>query len=413
MKIAIRIVLFALLISGCKKEDENLIKIPHNQNPGDFTVEVTQITNNSSLLNWNAAVDPDNDKVTYTIFLGETEAQTNLETTEFLLESLQAQTNYKGKVVASDSNGNTSENTFDFITAEDEIFDKEVAVVWQKSLGGTLDDEAYEIQRTNDGGYIIGGSSESIDGDIGANKGAKDCWVVKLDNLGNIVWETSLGGSGNETIHGIQQTTDGGYIVGAFSSSSDGDVSGNNGMRDFWIVKLNASGNLVWETSLGGSKDDILESILQTEDGGYVAAGFSSSADGNVTENNGGADAWVVRLDASGSLIWETNLGGSGGDIAVSVDQTIDLGFILAGYTSTAENKRDLWVAQLDASGSLVWEKKLGGSENDEAISVQQTLDNGFIVGGYSNSSNGNVGENQGSSDAWIIKLNVSGELLW
>lgn len=407
-------IFICVLFLGCNNnDDENLTTIPQNQKPGDFTVQITQITENSAVLSWNAAVDPDNDKVTYTIFLGDNEVQTNLETTELLLESLMPLTNYNGKVVASDGNENASENTFAFTTEEGEIISEEVSVVWQKSLGGTLDDEAYEIQQTSDGGYIIGGSSESIDGDIGANKGAKDCWVVKLDNLGNIEWETNLGGSGNETIHGIQQTTDGGYIVGAFSTSSDGDVGGNNGMRDFWIVKLNASGNLVWETSLGGSSDDILESIMQTEDGGYVAAGFSSSGDGNVTENNGSADAWIVRLDSSGSLVWETNLGGSGGDIAVSIDQTMDLGFIMTGYTSTAENKRDLWVVKLDASGIISWEKELGGSENDEAVSVQQTADNGYIIGGYSRSSDGNVGENKGSSDAWIVKLNVSGELVW
>lgn len=125
-------------------------------------------------------------------------------------------------------------------------------MVWHKSLGGILNDESYEIQSTNDSGYIIGGSSESTDGDIGANKGAKDCWFVKLDKLGNIEWETNLGGSGNETIHGVKQTTDGEYIIGAFSISNNGDVGGNNGMRDFWIVKLNASGSMVWETSLGG-----------------------------------------------------------------------------------------------------------------------------------------------------------------
>lgn len=405
------IIIIYILILGCNNDDDNLTTL-QNQKPGDFTVQITQITDNNALLSWNVAVDPDDDKVTYSVFLGNDEVQTNLETTEFLLEGLIAQTNYNGKVVASDGNGNESENTFAFITEGGEIINEEVSIAWQKSLGGTFDDEAYEIEQTTDGGYIIGGSSESGDGDVGGNKGGKDCWIIKLDSLGNIEWETNLGGSDNETIHGIQQTMDGGYIVGAFSTSSDGDVGGNNGMRDFWIVKLNASGNLVWETSLGGSSDDILESIQQTSDGGYIAAGFSSSDNGNVSGNNGKADAWIVRLDETGNLVWETNLGGSDSDIAASIDQTIDLGFIVAGYTTT-ENKRDLWIAKLDDTGSLDWQKTLGGSENDEAVSVEQTIDSGYIIGGYSRSVDGDVGENQGSTDAWIIKLNVTGDLLW
>ncbi|WP_024768533.1 fibronectin type III domain-containing protein [Aquimarina macrocephali] len=408
------LIILCLSIVGCNNDDDKVIPPAsvENQVPGDFTIQVSQITDNSALLEWTAAVDPDDDKVTYSVFLGDNEVQSNLETTEFLLEGLIAETNYNGKVVASDGNENESENTFTFITEGGEIINEEVSIAWQKSLGGTFDDEAYEIEQTSDGGYIIGGSSESTDGDVGGNKGGKDCWIIKLDSLGNIEWETNLGGSNNETIHGIQQTMDGGYIVGAFSTSSDGDVGGNNGMRDFWIVKLNASGNLVWETNLGGTSDDILESIQQTSDGGYVAVGFSLSGNGNVTGNNGKADAWIVRLDETGNLVWETNLGGPENDFMGSIDQTIDLGFIVAGYTTT-ENKRDLWIAKLDDTGNLDWQKTLGGSENEEAVSVEQTIDSGYIIGGYSTSVDGDVGENKGSADAWIIKLNVTGDLLW
>jgi hypothetical protein len=313
-------------ISGCNNDDSNTIVL-ENFPPSDFTVLASEITDNSALLTWSIATDPESGKVTYSVFLEGNEIQSNINETEFLLENLNAQTSYNGKVIATDTKGGTSESTFAFTTEEETgiiVDEEDISIAWAKSLGGSLDDEAYKIIQTIDGGYIAVGSSESDDGDIGNNNGMRDCWIVKLDELGNIEWETSVGGTGNDTPHDIQQTLDGGYILGAFSTSSDGDVGGNSGMRDFWIVKLNSIGDIIWETNLGGSKDDILESIKQTSDGGYVAAGFSLSSDEDVAENNGHADAWVVKLDALGNLEWETNIGGANNDIAASIDQTTD-----------------------------------------------------------------------------------------
>jgi hypothetical protein len=254
------------------------------------------------------------------------------------------------------------------------------------------------------------GASESNDGDVGGNKGGKDCWIVKLDASGNLVWETNLGGSNNDTIHDIEQTTDGGYIIGAFSNSSDGDVGGNNGMRDFWIIKLNASGNLIWETNIGGTSDDILESIMQASDGGYVAVGFTSSDEFDV---NGQSDAWIIKLDESGNFQWETNLGGSQRDLAFSVDQTTDQGYVVAGSRETNDNKRDIWIAKLNSVGNFEWEKTYVGSENEEAESIQQTSEGGFIIAGYSRSGDGDIGENKGGTDALVIKTDISGNMQW
>src|SRR5690606_15934938 len=157
------------------------------------------------------------------------------------------------------------------------------------------DDIAYSIQQTFDGGYILAGESNSTDWDVTGNHGGFDYWVVKISDQGSIQWQNSLGGSGNDRANSIIQTTDGGYIVTGYSNSTDGDVSGNHGGVDFWVVKLNNQGVIEWQKSLGGSNSDAAYNIQQTEDGGYVVAGLSSSNDGDVSENQAGEDFWVVK----------------------------------------------------------------------------------------------------------------------
>ncbi|MRX63592.1 fibronectin type III domain-containing protein [Maribacter luteus] len=419
--------LIGILVIGCNNDDDNRTTEPKNEKPGNFTVQVTQITANSAVLTWNAAVDPDKDKVTYTVFLGDNEVQANLETTEFLLENLTAQTDYNGKVTASDGNGNTSENTFDFTTEEE---DEEgaadgVSIAWEKSFGGSKIDMANSLQLTVDGGYIIAGTSDSDDGDVGGNNDAEgylggDFWIIKLNHSGDLMWETNLGGSSDEGGNDIQQTADGGYIVVGMTDSNDQDISGDTSSADVWIVKLDGSGNLVWETNYGGGSGDEANAVRQTVDGGYIVAGFTGSSDGDVEDNNGGLDYWILKLDANGTLVWETTLGGSGFDIAKSIEQTSDGGYIVAGYSESPDGdvggnygERDYWAVKLDASGNLAWETHLGGSLDDYAYDIHQTSDLGYIVAGYSESSDFDVSDNYGNRDYWVVKLNTTGEITW
>jgi len=174
------------------------------------------------------------------------------------------------------------------------------SIVWQKCLGGSLGDAANSIQQTTDGGYVVVGFTNSNDGDVSGNHGLSDYWVVKLDALGDIVWQKCLGGHSSDGASSIQQTTDGGYIVAGFTNSNDGDVSGNHGLSDYWVVKLNSSGSIEWQRCLGGSDYDGAYFIQQTTDSGYVIAGLSYSNDGDVSGNHGGEDYWVVKLNAGG-----------------------------------------------------------------------------------------------------------------
>jgi len=291
---------------------------------------------------------------------------------------------------------------------------------WQKSLGGSENDLIFSMQQTADDGYIVVGDSYSVDGDITGNHGNWDYWVVKLDLAGNITWQKSLGGSGSDYANSIQQTTDGGYIVAGFSFSNDGDVTGNHGGDDFWVVKLDAAGNINWENSLGGSGLDYAESIQQTSDGGYVVVGGSDSNDGDVTGNHGRKDCWVVKMDASGTIMWQKSLGGSLADSGYSIQQTSDGGYIIAGESESSDGdvtgnngNKDNWIVKLDASGNITWQQSLGGSNHDSAKSIQQTTDGGYIVTGWSNSNDGDITGNHANYDYWIVKLNATGNITW
>ena len=170
--------------------------------------------------------------------------------------------------------------------------------VWQRCLGGSDFDIAYSIQQTTDGGYIFAGGTNSNNGDVsGYHGGDGDIWVVKLDSAGNKLWQRCLGGSGIELwLSSVEQTSDGGYVVIGTTGSNDGNVSGNKGLWDVWVVKLNSTGSLVWQKCLGGTSVDYGFSIQQTFDGGYVLAGLTASNDGDVSGNHGGIDIWVAKL---------------------------------------------------------------------------------------------------------------------
>jgi hypothetical protein len=292
---------------------------------------------------------------------------------------------------------------------------------WEKNLGGTDSESARYVEQTSDGGYILCGNSKSNDGDVGGNNGDSDYWVVKLDEDGEIMWEKNYGGSSNDFAWSIKQTTDEGDIVSGYSGSSDGDVSGNNGSTDYWILKLDVDGEIVWDKNLGGSSNETARYIQQSEDGGFVVAGFSRSNDGDVGGNNGGFDYWIVKLNSDGEIMWEKSLGGSNDEIGWSVEELITGGYIVCGYSNSNDGDvggnnggSDYWIVGLGSDGEILWEKNYGGSNNEFTNSLQQTIDGGYIIGGNSGSLNsGDVGGNNGGSDYWIVKVNQTGEILW
>lgn len=287
-------------------------------------------------------------------------------------------------------------------------------------LGGTFNDAALSAAYTADGGYAVAGLSNSNDGDVSGNHGSSDLWVIKLSSTGALQWQKSLGGSGPESAQSIIRTTDEGYAVAGYTRSNDGDVSGNNGKADFWVVKLSSTGTLQWQKALGGTEDEIAYSIVQTTDGGYAVAGYSNSNNGDVSGNHGGYDWWVVKLSSTGTLQWQKTLGGTGTESAQSIIQTTDGGYAITGYSDSNDGnvsgnhgQQDIVVMKLDSSGNLQWQKAVGGTNTDLGNSIVQSADGGYAIGGYTRSNDGDVTGNHGDYDFLVIKLSNTGALEW
>ena len=285
---------------------------------------------------------------------------------------------------------------------------------WQKCLGGSSYDYVNSIQATPDGGYIMAGQTDSNDGDVSGNHGSYDVWAVKLDQSGNLQWQKCLGGSSYDYVNNIQATPDGGYIMAGQTDSYDGDVSGYHYNSDVWVVKLDQSGNLEWQKCLGGNGTEYANSIQATPDGGYIMAGQTDSNGGDVSGNHGYNDVWVVKLDQSGNLQWQRCLGGSSDDYSNSIQETSDGGYIMAGFTISNDGDvsgnhgyYDVWVIKLDQSGNLQWQRCLGGTSADyvNINSIQATPDGGYIMAGQTNSNDGDVSGNHGYNDVWVVKI--------
>jgi len=308
-------------------------------------------------------------------------------------------------------------------------------LAWQQSFGGTGSDGLFSLQPTADGGCIVGGqsSSGSSGNKTNAGFGGSDFWVVKLNADGDGVWEAAFGGGGSEGLFALQQTTNGGYVLGGFSTSG---ISGNKttpgfGLRDFWIVRLDANGGMVWDRTYGGDKDDTLFALEPTADGGFVCAGFTlSGATGNkTTTSRGEGDFWVLRLDASGNKVWETTLGGTNEDTAYSLLVMTNGDIIVAGGSTSgiggnktspnrgAVGSSDLWVLRLNSSGTRLWDRTFGSAADDAiySASMVRTTDGGMLVGcdSYAGAGGNKSSSPFGADDFWVVRLDSDGNLLW
>ncbi len=295
------------------------------------------------------------------------------------------------------------------------------AIEWEKNYGGSMEDRAHSVIQTTDGGYAVAGFSGSADGDATVNKGSLDVWVVKTDGTGTLQWQKSFGGSGIDIANCIKQTADGGFAISGLSNSNDGDVSGSHGGQDFWVLKLNGTGVLEWQKALGGTGDDGSTSLLQAPDGGYMVAGVSESNNGDISGNHGQEDLWVLKLSSTGSLEWQKPFGGTGNDVAYAIIETNDGKYAIAGASNSNDGNvsgnhggRDSWVIKINATGTLLeWQKTIGGSLDEQVHSLIQTTDGNYIVAGFSVSETGDIaGPAHGAEDFFISKLDANGNAI-
>jgi len=306
---------------------------------------------------------------------------------------------------------------------------------WDKDFGGINWDIATSIQQTSDGGFIIGGFSYS---GIGGDKtqdtwGQHDYWIVRTDSLGNKLWDRDYGSTSWDELYSIQQTSDGGFIMGGSSLSGIGGdkTEGNRdtatgGTYDYWIVKTDSLGNKLWDKVFGGTDDDRLFSVQKTSDGGFILGGSSlSGTGGDKTQGSWGHyDYWIVKIDSLGNKQWDKDLGGVLEEQLNSMQQTTDGGFILAGIsasfisgdkTQPSWGDDDYWIVKTDSLGNKQWDKDFGGNIREELHSIQQTSDSGYLISGDSYSGiSGNKSENNlGNEQAWVVKTDSLGNLRW
>ncbi len=255
-------------------------------------------------------------------------------------------------------------------------------VQWAKTYGGTNDDRASSVQQTSDGGYIVAGHTFSF------GAGSYDIFLIKTDANGNVIWAKTYGGTDYDWASSVQQTSDGGYIVAGGTRSF--------GAGDIFLIKTDANGNVIWAKTYGGTS---AYSVQQTSDGGYIVAGATGFG-------AGGSDIFLIKTDANGNVIWAKTYGGISDDYAHSVQQTSDGGYIVAGHTfSFGVINVDIFLIKTDANGNVIWAKTYGGTSWDDASSVQQTSDGGYIVAGYIDSLGA------GDDNFFLIKTDANGNI--
>lgn len=313
-------------------------------------------------------------------------------------------------------------------------------ILWEKSYGGKHAEYLFDAQPTADYGFILAGSS--ISGKTGnkedANKGDLDYWLWKMDEKGDLDWQKSFGGTGVDLLYSVKLTSDGGFILAGISNSNKGldKKEDTKGQDDFWIIKLDAKGNELWQQTIGGSGQEKLQTICQTADGGYVIGGTSASyktrkddkgvldAFGKSEDTRGNLDYWIVKLKKDGKIEWQKTLGG------IYVDELKDLlvlpnGNILAGgYSNSPQSgdktqdnygMGDFWLVELSNEGQLLWQQTLGAEADDNLFAIELTSDGGFMVGGNSNSASSNMKSkaSKNGSDFWILKFDTDKVLQW
>ena len=339
-------------------------------------------------------------------------------------------------------------------------------VNWSKSYGGSNEDNLNSMESTTDGGYIVAGSTYSEDGDIISKNGGLEGLIIKLNSMGEIEWSRTFGDTRADSFNSIKQTHDRGYIAsGVFNNTSSpmehpqlwtlkldssgivewesaldlGDYGGSSSVMEtidsnyimvgsgytigrfdslkMWVAKKNSKGKTLWSKFYGGSKNDIGITSIETKEGDYIIVGKSSSVDGDLYGKKLGY-TWLLKLDQNGNIIWSKYFGGTRTDYISSIITTIDGGFLAVGSSNSRESvssnrDMDLWILKFNSEFSIEWEKKIGNSKEEEAISVLQTSNGDYLI---ASKSNGKFKDNSkviGSSDFWVIKITSTGLILW
>jgi hypothetical protein len=291
--------------------------------------------------------------------------------------------------------------------------DKNGALLWSKNYGGSLDDNLGGIKKTSDGGFVLVGSTASIDGDVSVNKGEYDAWILKIDENGEILWSRTYGGAKSDGFGSVNEFSDGSFLLSGSSFSSDFDVPGNKGESDVWILKINSQGDILKNYTYGGSGGESASFLLEIDGSQFLFGGSTDSEDGDIDYNRGGRDYWLLNTDQEGKLIWSKTYGGSDRDRMEGIIHHAD-GFILYGSSFSEDgdvkenygeiSHNDIWIVEINGTGEIIWSKNYGGSRPDYAAEMIET-NNGYLLLGASESKDYDVSNNHGGRDIWLAKL--------
>ncbi|MDX1408430.1 MAG: hypothetical protein R3330_09865, partial [Saprospiraceae bacterium] len=341
--------------------------------------------------------------------------------------------------------------------------------------GGSLEDEGHAVDESEDGFIVVGGRSFSSDGDVNSNQDGSDYWVMQLTTDGDTMWSKSFGGSHNDDLRALTQSADGHIATFGTTWSDDGDVTNNpgvigawlltldalgnplvsrvyagalgeqgvdivaladggytllvqstspvlegavnNGNFDYWVARTNAQGATLWAKFFGGSEADLASQVIRVP-GGFVIAGSSSSSDGNVTQNQGGFDYWIVKIDVNGALQWQRSFGGSGDDLASDLLQLPDGSMVIVGTSDSQDGDKtvsyggtDVWVVKIDANGNLLWERTYGGTSDDAGTKLSPIDNDQYAMMAQTESTDIHLTGNKGMQDTWIVFLDGNGNI--
>jgi hypothetical protein len=295
------------------------------------------------------------------------------------------------------------------------------SIEWEKSFGFSGHDHSYDLLETEDGGLFFVGfldiTSARADGNTEKRNsttrhGVGEFWGTKIDSKADVEWRGYFGGTKNDRAHSVVRADDGGFVMAGFTESTDFDIENSRGSYDFWAVKVDDKGNLVWENSFGGTGIERAQDIGKTADGGFVITGNTFSYDVDISKNNGESDIWLIKIDANGIKVWERNFGGSQFEDGQSVTLSKDGGFIIAGNSKSANNdlntnagENDIWLIKTDTQGNLEWQKTFGGAGLDYGFDAIETADGSIVLVGETASEDFPNLQNKGKSDAVIIKI--------
>lgn len=463
----ILLVLFALiLLISCGDDEQNIItdddpdvvvtppEDPGQNTNGDLTLEFAQVYGGSqddtfhsviattdggfAALGYSQSVDgdiTDNSEQVNMYWLIKTDSDGNIQwsrtyggSDDDRAEHI-IQTNDGGYALAgytTSTDGDITQNAgfYDhWIVKLDAIGD----IQWERSYGFTGSDQLFSIIQTSDGGYFTGGfldvSASQGDGNNGFNgsndndsdtrtvqHGVGEFWGHKLDTNGNLEWRRYFGGTNNDRVYQVIEAQEGGLLLVGASESNDFDVTDSRGSYDFWAVRIDLQGNLLWEQSYGGSEIDIAYAATATSDGGYLLAGDTRSNDLDITDFIGSADVWLVKIDDQGNMQWQKTLGGSNFESARAI-VPYNQGYAITGGSRSADGdltsnagQNDIWVATIDSNGNILAQQSLGGNNQDFGYGIA-AYQNGLIITGDTQSTNGDITASRGGLDAVLIKL--------